>query len=189
MRKHATATAIALSAVVTLMAAPAARAQAYLGAGVGGSHIDINCAGTTSCDKTDTGGRLFGGYKVLPNLGVEAIYFDFGKAKTTGPGAVSGDMKVTGLGAGVAFFGEFAPSWLGVVRLGAASTKSDISGTLGTFTSADNKTKANPYIGVGVSYLVSPNLAVDAALDFSRVKYGSESANVRLLSVGLTYGF
>lgn len=185
MKQHA----LALATIAALAVSPAAMAQTYVGVGAGPADIDLNCTGATSCDTRSNGAKLFGGFKFAPNWGAELNYFNFGKAKTTGPGAVSGTMKATGWGAGVAYVGEFAPQWLGVGRLGVARTKSDLSGTVGSFTAADSKSSTNPYIGLGVGYAVLPNLSVDLALDFSRVKYASEKANVRLLSVGVTFGF
>jgi hypothetical protein len=34
-----------------------------------------------------------------------------------------------------------------------------------------------------------PNLSIDATADFSKWKFDTESDNVRLLSIGLTYSF
>lgn len=181
--------ALALASTVALLASPAVLAQAYVGLGIGSADIDASCTGATSCDTSSTGGKLFGGFKFMPNLAAELHYFNYGKAKASGPGAVSGEIKATGWGGGVAYGGEFAPQWLGVVRLGVARNEADVSGTVGGFTSADSKTSTQPYGGLGVGYAVSKNLSVDVALDVSRVKYASEKANVRLLSVGVTYGF
>lgn len=180
---------LALASTAALLASPAVWAQAYVGLGIGSADIDANCTGAASCDTSNAGGKLFGGFKFAPNLAAELSYFDYGKAKASGPGAASGEIKATGWGAGVTYVGEFAPQWLGVARLGVARNKADVSGTVGSFTSADSKTSTQPYGGLGVGYAVSKNLSVDVALDVSRVKYANEKANVRLLSVGLTYGF
>lgn len=182
--------ALTLASTAALLASsPAAQAQAYVGLGIGPADIAANCTGTTSCDTSNAGGKLFGGFKVAPNWAVELSYFNFGKAKASGPAAASGEMKATAWGAGATYVGEFAPQWLGVGRLGVARTKADVSGNFGSFTSADSKTSTQPYGGLGVGHAVSKNLSFDVALDFSRVKYSNEKANVRLLSVGLTYGF
>lgn len=176
-------TALSIAAAV-LMLSSGAFAQGYVGAGAGWGKVDVDCAGTTTCDTTSTGWKLFGGYKFDPHWGIEVNYFDFGKAKAT-VGAAAGEIKATGLGVGGALFGQFSPSWTGVARLGIASTKAKVSGPL----ASDSETGTNAYVGLGVSYLLSRNLSIDGAIDFSRVKYLGEKADVRLVSVGLTYAF
>jgi OmpA-OmpF porin, OOP family len=181
--------AASLLAAALLLAAPAASAQGYFGMGIGGANVNANCTGSTSCDKSSTGGKIYAGYRVLPNLGVELSYFDFGSAKASGPAALSGSVKARAVSAGVSYMDEFAPRWLGGARLGVARTKADVSGNFGLFTSADSKSATQPLMGVALGYAVSRNLTVDMALDFTRIKIGADHANVRLLSVGLTYGF
>jgi len=191
-------TALSIAAMA-LMLSSAAFAQGYVGVAGGPSKIDVDCAGTTTCDTTSTGWKLFGGYKFTPNWAAEVGYFDFGKAKFTGSdvttGNVTADVKGSGLGVGVALSGEFAPSWTGVARLGVASVKAKVSATAtgGTLvpagTSSDSETSTNAYFGVGIGYLISKNMSIDGAIDFSRGKWQGEKADVRLVSIGLTVGF
>lgn len=174
------------------MLSSAAFAQGYVGLGVGPGKLDFDCADATTCDTTSTGWKLFGGYKFSPNWGVEVNYFDFGKAVAsldTGEGILSGEVKGTGLGAGVALFAPFAPDWSGVARLGIASTKAKVSGTFAGTSATDSETSTNAYYGLGLGYAVSKNVSVDAAIDFSKIKYAGESVKTRLFSVGLTYSF
>jgi OmpA-OmpF porin, OOP family len=184
-------TALSIAAAA-LMLSSGAFAQVYIGAGFGSATVDVDCAGTTTCDTSSTGWKAFGGYKFGPNWGAEVNYFDFGKAKATldtGEGILSGEVKATGVGVGVAMFGQFSPSWSGVARVGIASTEAKVSGSVGGFSASDSETSTNAYFGLGLGYLISKNLSIDGAMDFSRVKYSGESANVRLLSIGLTLSF
>lgn len=191
-------TALSLAAAA-LMLSSAAFAQGYVGIAGGASKVDVDCAGTTTCDTTSTGWKLFGGYKFTPNWAAEVGYFDFGKAKFAGSnvttGNITAEVKGTGFGAGVALSGEFAPSWTGVARLGVASVKAKVSGTVtgGTLTPAgsisDSETSTNAYFGLGVGYLIAKNMSIDGAMDFSRGKWQGEKADVRLVSIGLTYSF
>jgi len=179
-------------AAVALMLSSGAFAQGYIGAAGGSAKISADCAGTSTCDTTSTGWKAFGGYKFGPNWGAEVNYFDFGKATATlvgTGGTLSAELKGTGLGAGVAFFGQFSPSWTGVARLGIASTKAKISGSLSGVSATDSETSTNAYLGLGLGYLMSKNLSIDGAVDFSRIKYTGEKADVRLVSIGLTYSF
>lgn len=183
--------AIAIAAAA-LMLSSAAFAQGYAGAAGGAAKLDFDCSGTTTCDTTSAGWKLFGGYKFSPNWGVEVNYFDFGKATATlgtGTGILSGDVKGTALGAGVAFFAPFAPQWYGVARLGVASTKAKITGSFGGFSGSDSETSTNAYYGLGLGYAMSKNLSIEGAIDFSRFKYAGESVDARLASIGLSFSF
>jgi OOP family OmpA-OmpF porin len=185
-------TLLSIAAAAALLLSSGAFAQGYAGIGAGTTKLSFDCAGLTTCDTSSTGWKLFGGYKFSPNWGAELNYFDFGKAKgtlDTVAGILSADVKATGLGAGVAFFGDFSPDWRGVARLGVASMKAVANGNLGGTAATDSETSTNAYYGLGVSYLISKNLSIDGAWDVSKVKQGGESATVRLLSIGLTYGF
>lgn len=182
-----------LVAVVATLASASACAQGYVGAGVGPSKINVDCTGTITCDKTDTGYKLYGGFRFPNQLAVEGVYFDWGKATGTGTieglGTGSGEVKASGFGIGVAYFVPFATNWTGVGRLGVAQTKGKTTLT-GEGTISDSFTGTFPYYGLGIAYNFTPNLAVTGEADFSRVKYtDADKANVQLLSVGIRYSF
>jgi hypothetical protein len=124
---------------------------------------------------------------------VELVYFDWGKARASGTDAgttFSGDVSAQGFGLGVAYFMPFSPEWSGVARLGATQTdaKFSVAGS-GSWTNKD----PYAYYGLGVAYHFDKNLALTGEADFSRAKYGAkglyETANVRLLSIGLRFLF
>jgi OOP family OmpA-OmpF porin len=177
-----------IAVIAALILSSAALAQGYVGAAVGATKFDVDCSGTTTCDDTDTGGKLFGGFKFTPNWGAELSYFDFGKAKAT-LGPDSSELKATAFGAGFSFSGTFAPGWTGVARLGAARVKSKVSATVGGLATSDSENHTKAYYGFGVGYMVMPNLSIDAAADFTKWKFDTDSDNLRLLSLGVTYSF
>ena len=91
----------------------------------------------TSCDTSDTGYKVWGGYRFANQFAVELVYFDWGKAKASGTldtiegrsrdvpmatGTFSGDLTAEGFGLGVAYFLPFSPQWSGVARLGVTQT-------------------------------------------------------------------
>jgi OmpA-OmpF porin, OOP family len=182
-----------VAAAAGLMLSTAAFAQAYVGIGAGPSKLSVSCADTDTCDTTGTGFKVFGGYKFTPNIAAEANYFDFGKAKATITdselGLVSAKYKPTAIGLGVAFFGDVAPNWPGVVRLGVASVKAKASGSGAGISTSDSKTTTQAYFGLGIGYSILKNLSVDLAADFSRSKIYDETSNVRMITVGVTYSF
>jgi OmpA-OmpF porin, OOP family len=161
--------------------------QAYVGAGIGQGHVNTDCSGVPECKNNDTGYKLYGGYKFTPNIAAEVTYFDFGKSKASGGGA-SAELRGTGLGVGVAFLGDFAPQWSGVARLGVASNRMKLS-TNPNVGLDGSESSTNAYFGLGVGYEVTKGLKVTADLDFSRGKFQGETGNLRLVTVGLNYGF
>jgi OmpA-OmpF porin, OOP family len=183
-----------IAAAVLLMSASAAFAQAYVGAGIGPSHINVDCAGTVTCDRSDTGFKLFGGWRFSGGLAGELTYFDWGKARATvnlpEVGLATGELTGKGIGLGLAYFAPFTTQWQGVVRVGIASNKATGTGTLGDGSSGSiSETSTQPYLGLGIGYLLRKNLSIDAALDISRLELLGGRANTRLLTVGLTYSF
>jgi OOP family OmpA-OmpF porin len=179
-----------IAAAAALLVAGGAQAQGYVGAGLGWTRINADCTGATSCDKTGTGGKVFGGLRFADQFGAELSYFDWGRAKGTqvpvGGGLVSGELKGTGWGLGVAWLAPVASDWQGALRLGIARNHARGSDDVGDSTS-ENATK--PYFGLGLGYRVNRNLSVDLAMDFSRLRLLGENANTQLLTLGLTYGF
>lgn len=67
MKKHILHTTFAL---VALLAGSATFAQPYIGASAGRSDFQADCAGAASCDTTDAGYKLYGGYMDLISTGV-----------------------------------------------------------------------------------------------------------------------
>lgn len=161
-----------------------ALAQAYVGASAGRSRIDIDCAGTTSCDRTDTGAKIFGGYMFMPNFGAEIAYYDLGKATAEEPG-ISGSLRGKSLGVfGVAAapFGPF--SVFG--KLGAVSTKAEVELT---GVGSDSERKTNVGWGLGAAYEFTNNLGLRAEFERIRVEFADEKDDVDLITLGVHYRF
>ena len=74
----------------------------------------------------------------------------------------------------MAYFLDFTPQFNGVARVGAINNtgKLSISGGLGSGSFSEDSIQA--YFGFGVAYNVTPNFAVTAEADFSRLKYGAD---------------
>lgn len=213
---------MSLAAGLLVFGAAGAQAQGYVGAAAGWTKIDVDCAGVEAavdakCDSTSTGGKIYGGYRFGSQFAVEAVYFDWGKATARytdefvdngrrmpfdgpplyGTVTVSGKLRATGYGLGVAYFMPISSSWSGVARLGVAQNKGKLTLTetseFGSSTGSASKTQAQPYFGLGIGYKMGPNLMLTGEADFSRVKYGAggeyETDAVRLLSVGVSYAF
>lgn len=189
---------LAIAAGLAMMAAPAAYAQGYIGGNIGAGNVDVDCAGLTSCDKSNTGYKLYGGYQFGGGWAAELAYFDWGKATGTGtldiggtPVTGSGKLRATAFGVGVAYFFPMSPEWVPVVRLGIARStgKTTLTDTVGA-TASDTTHSTDAYFGLGIGYKMAPNLFLTGEMDFSKVKYlDSEKANTRLISIGVRYAF
>jgi OOP family OmpA-OmpF porin len=182
----------ALLAAGALVGSPAF-AQAYAGASIGQSRVDLDCTGADSCDKTGTAFKLFGGYMFTPNLGVEGAYYNQGKATVSGTdavlGNVTGEFKGDGFGlygVAVAPFDQF--SVFG--KLGVVSSKIKVTATssnLGTASDSESKTKIA--WGIGGGYDFSRNLGARLEFERVRVEFMDEKTDVDLITVGLVYRF
>lgn len=201
------ASLISLAAGLALLGSAVASAQGYVGAGVGRGHVSVDCSGTSSCDTSSSGAKLYGGYLVSPEFGVELGYFDWGKAKATTavvplagsgglelpqvitPIATTATLKATGFGLGVAYLPSLSGDWRAALRAGVAQNKGKVSFEGG----GSSKTSTQPYVGLGVGYLLAPNLTLTGELDFSRVKWNDGTADqtdaLRLLTIGLRFKF
>jgi len=182
-----------LVAAAALVLSGAASAQGYLAASVGSSRLTADCTGTSSCDNTDVGFKLLGGYKFMPNLAAELAYFNFGKA-TASAGNVNAEVKNTAVGVGIALHGDLAPNWPAVARLGAAQVKTKLSGSvagLGSASVSDNNISL--YGGLGIGYKLAKDISLDGAWDFSRSKYDvngvRDSGSLNMISIGMTFWF
>jgi len=161
-------------------------AQGYLGAGFGVSHLNIDCEGTTSCDTSDTGYKVYGGYKFAPMFAVELGYLDFGKAKLAGFGTnyygysylVNGDVKVS------------AFTLAGVARLGVANVNTKAAASVyGTEYYNESETKAKLYYGLGLEFAFNKNIKGVVSADFTQSELSGEKGDVRLIGIGVQYDF
>lgn len=184
----------AVTAIAALLVATASQADPYVVVSAGVANHDVDCTGTTSCDKRGTGLKLIGGYKLTPNLAVEGGYLSFGKSNFSGfddvGNFVDASVKVSGFGIGAAFHHDLNPNWDLVGRLGLASLDADLDAAVngdGPVSLGGSSTKL--YGGFGMGYKISPNLSLNAAYDFSKVKLLDDDLKVNMFSVGMTYSF
>lgn len=204
-------------AMLSLSSAHAQSAQGYVGGGLGWGNISVDCSDLANCDKSNSGGKLYGGYRSASQWAFEAVYLNFGKVKAQstesvsipasgGAGAlasspimvtVDGELKASGLGLVAAYFMPFSGDWNAVARLGVMRMDGKITGSGSaqgiTYSESSSKKSTQAYFGFGLGYNMSPNLALTGEADFSRVRYGLEGEyetdSVRLISIGLRYSF
>lgn len=175
-------------AAVSLCLAGAAFGQAYVGASMGSSHVNLDCNGTTACDQNDSGFKLLGGLKMSTSLSLEASYMDFGKATyayQSGSATVAGRLEASALTFAGVWRYDFIPEFTGVLRLGMAyvTSKVDEPGV----SASSHSTK--PYWGLGAEYSFDKNWKGVASADFTTGKFRGINGVVHLYSIGAQYGF
>lgn len=180
------------SALAILAFCTAAAAQPYGLVSVGASRLDLDCGGAASCDKTDVGFKVIGGYKVSPNWAAELGWFEYGKATASDP-VDSVAIRNTAIGLGAAFHQDLTADWKAVARLGLARVETKLSGSVSGvgYSFTDNNT--TPYLGLSVGYRLSKATSLDFSWDYGRSKFKNagidESGSINVLSIGLSSGF
>lgn len=185
MNKHA----IVLAAMLAATAAHAdQQPHAYVNVAAGMSHLSIDCTGSTSCDKRDTGGKLVAGYQFGGGLGLEAGYMSFGK----GGGAdatSSATLKPTAITLGGIFALPLGNEWGMNIRLGAARVKTKAEGRIGSVRATASETKTKAYAGVGVTYAISQAVKLELAVDSTQGQFAGEKGTLQLLTIGARFAF
>jgi OmpA-OmpF porin, OOP family len=203
---------LALAMLVVATAGPAAAQSftvqpapvGYLSAGVGAARIAVDCAGTTSCDRTSAGYRVLGGVRLSERWSAELGWFDWGHADgqaLAGTTPIEMRARGTGVGLGLAYLAPLSPGWQAAVRFGLASNRSRLEGSTVVaglpVSVSDSSRHTQPYLGVGLDYAIDRQWSVEASADFSRLKHSStlsgtsmdERADTQLLGLSLRYQF
>jgi hypothetical protein len=182
-----------LLAVAALSAAGTAWAADFsLGIGAYADRGRVDCVASFPCDRGSAGEKLFAGYRISPAVDVQAVWFDAGHFKggdTTPLGTeFGGSFKVSGFGLTGGYRWELAPSWslVGRVGLAAMHTRFDYANT--AFGSA-SKTTAQPLLGLGLAYAVTPAVRLSLDYDVTRFKVHTTRGPLQMLGVAAQYSF
>lgn len=156
-------------AIAAAFVAMPASAQWYVGGGVGSSKV-TGADGTapttppltlTGADSNKASVKIYGGYQITPNWGIEAQYADLGNrdfAIRNGAGVqlATGSLKATQFSIAGTGTLPLASNFSLFGKLGISSNHGKIS-AVGI---SDRGSKTSPLIGVGVAYNFNPKLAV-----------------------------
>lgn len=200
----------ALLAGAAILASPPSHGQGYVGTGIGPSRIGIAPApfycrrepagviGPSWCDTEDTGRKVYGGWSIAGPWAIEFVHFDWGRAaerKAISFVASTLDTRARGLGFGGAFTHQFGEGHCHA-RLGVAwnVARTDTTDRMSRFEvlveTSDKHRSTEAYYGLGCGYRLTPEVALIADADFSRVRYmAGDKADARLLTFGLRFGF
>ncbi len=165
-------------AAAALLATFTAHAEGLsIGGSIGESRWKGDDIGAVPTDKSDSAGKLYGGWGFTPNLGVELGYANLGKFSSSA-GNVKGDgVFVDGVGT-LPLGNNF--SALG--RVGVFNGKLDSS-------LAGNDRGTSYKFGAGVQYDIDKNLGVRGEWERYRFDALGTKANTDLYSVGVNYRF
>ena len=177
-----------LLAFAALLTSEAALAEGYFGIAGGRTQQKVDCSGTTNCDITDTGRKLYGGYKLSPFVAVELSYTDFGEVNAV-IGNVSASYTASSVSIGSAVFLPLAAKLTGVARVGISSSKSEVTQLVGLSKVSNSETHSHPYVGLGLGFALTSTWSLNASFDYARIKYNDESTSTTLLAIGLSQAF
>lgn len=194
---------IVLAAVIaTAFAASSAYAQGYIGVGVGSSRVSgvdqtIAPVSLTGGNSSKTSVKIFGGFKFTPNWGVEAQYSDLGSRNlvmTNGGAQIgTGSLKASQLSIAATGTLPLASNFSLFGKLGVSgnSARANLSVPAVGFAASSSDNKSDLMVGVGVSYAITPKIAVRAEYeDFGKFSSGGgNSIRANNFSVGLQYSF
>lgn len=196
----------------TATAQPIEPGQVYGGISVGASRATIDedriRAGLSdaglattdfSRDERSTAWRLFGGYQMSRNFGVELGYFNLGKfgfgATTTPAGTLDGSIRLQGINLDLVGTLPLTDRFAVIGRVGAAATRArdrfDGSGAVSVLDPNPRKSAVDAKFGIGVQYAFSPSVLLRAEVERYRVDdaVGNRGGvNVAALSLVIPFG-
>jgi OOP family OmpA-OmpF porin len=192
--RSASRATVAIAALILTCSATSASAQLdsgfYAGVGVGQGRVGLDCAGTLSCEKSDTASKGFVGYMFTPMFGIEGAYNDFGKAKAgvnfNGTPVLVGLQPRAYALFGVAQFPVHDRAAL-FGKLGAAYVDSKATVALNNNSVGDNDTTTSVAGGVGAQFRIMNGLWIRTEWERVRAKFGDQSGNVDFLSLSLRF--
>ena len=206
---------LSLAGLGSLLAVTAVQAQSdsyyYGGLSVGQSRARIDeerisakllaeGASQTSMtrDERDTAYKVFAGYQLNRNFGVEAGYFNLGKfgfTSTTVPaGTLDGQIKLQGVNLDLVGTLPLTERWSAIARVGAqyAQARDSFTRTGAVHGSNSNPSKnaANFKVGLGVQYEVGQSFMVRGEAERYRINDAvGNRGDVNMFSVSLVFPF
>jgi OOP family OmpA-OmpF porin len=161
----------------TLAALPAAHAEgAYAGASLGSTRYKDDIGGL-STDRSGSGGKIYGGYGITPNVALEAGYADLGKASSA-----AGSVREHGVFLDLVGSVPVGQSFSLLGRVGAFNGHSRVTG-------GSNESGTDAKYGLGVQYDFTKQAGIRGEWERYRFKSFGAKTNSDMYSVGLNYKF
>jgi len=204
-RLQAVLSPIFLGAVLLIPAA--AQAQFYLGGGGGQSKFHdldevraacVTVGATCSVDDTDTGLKLFAGYRFGDYMALEGGYIDLGESAADAVVPVTATAALTAQGGYVSILPQIPVGTVGTIfgRIGLSAVEAELTASGGGESFKDSSGAAGLVFGVGGEVHLTPQVSIrgewerhsfDEALDIAGVEI--EAPDIDLLSASLIVRF
>lgn len=163
----------------SLLAAAAAQAQGLsVGGSLGSTRYKGDDVGGLSTDRSDTGGKVYGGYSFTPNVGLELGYASLGKFPSA-----AGEAKARGTYLDAVGTLPLGNNFSAIGRVGL------FGGRLENTAIGASDSGTNYKVGAGVQYDFDKNLGVRGEWERYRFDAFDTKSNVDMYSVGLNYKF
>lgn len=183
-----------LLAVPLLTASAGVSADTFsVGIGAGADRGRVDCVASFDCNRSSTHLKLTAAYRFDDHIDLQLAYFDAGHFKggdLTPMFATpfGGTFKVGGFGLTAGYRYSFAPLWSATVRAGVASMRTRFEYANPAYGSV-SQSNAEPLLGLGVAYSVSPDVRIGLDYDVTRFKVYTSRGPLQMLGVGLQYSF
>lgn len=207
MREQFRTTLSAGALLAALLVPAAGYAQFYLGAGGGQSKFhdldEVRAACTTvgatcSADDTDTGFKLFAGYRFSEFMALEAGYVDLGESVADAIVPVTATAALTAEGGYISILPQIPIGTVGSIfgRVGLSAVKAELTASGGGELFSDNSGAAGFVFGAGGEVHLSEQISIraewerhsfDEALELAGIEV--EAPDIDLLSASLILRF
>jgi OOP family OmpA-OmpF porin len=182
-----------LAAAVCCCVVPAMAGEAYVGASLGRSHQSAYLGGFQAEGAGNaTAYKLFGGYQLTPNFGVETGFADLGKL--TIESAIAGsrvDVRPRSLYAAATGTWPLTDQFSVSGKLGVSANRLTHTVHIGSSSLSEAHNGASLLAGAGASYALNEKVALVAEYEnFGRVsKRGGEDVKADMVSLGVRMKF
>jgi Outer membrane protein beta-barrel domain len=150
--------------------------------------------GSPSCERPRIGGKVFGGYRMTPNLAAEIGFYYLGKFETAkdNTGIAFGDttsrssasLRNSAVSFGIDWSNEMFGFARQHIRFGLARVRTSGTEAIGVSGAAQSVTEytTEPFLGLGLSYQFNPTVRFYSSYDTMRNK---RNEHFHLFSLGL----
>lgn len=190
------ASKLAFRALLVVAAASAGSAAAAadftVGASAGFARGRVDCIASMPCDRSDSGFKVYGGYRIAQSADLRLTYFDGGRFKggdVTPLGTeFGGTFKVSGVGLSAGYLWSFTPAWSLYAQAGVASVHTRFE-YADPFSGNVSKTTTEPTAGLSLGYAVTPAVRLGLDYDVTRFKAHETRGSLHMLGVSAQYAF
>lgn len=207
MREHLRSTLAAGALLAALLAPAPGYAQFYLGGGGGQTkfhdmeEVRAACAtvgATCTVDDTDTGFKLFAGYRFGPYMALEGGYIDLGESVADSAVPVTATAALTAQGGYVSVLPQIPIGTVGAIfgRIGLSAVDAELTASGGGQSFEDSSGAAGLVVGAGAEVHLTPQVSIrgewerhsfDEALEIAGVEI--EAPDIDLLSASIVFRF